>query len=55
MAYNSEVEDLKQIINNKDEEIDNLKTIIKNEQEENKKLKENAAQYVNSCRKLGIF
>ena len=33
----------------------NLKTLIKNEQEQNKKLKEHAAQFVNQCRKLGIF
>ena len=54
-THKAEIDDLKNIINKKDEEIYNLKTLIKNEQQENKKLKEHAAQYVNNCRKLGIF
>ena len=54
-THKAEIDDLKNIINKKDEEIDNLKTLIKSEQDQNKKLKANAAQYVNECRKLGLI
>ena len=52
--YN-EVDDLKRIINNKDEEIENLKTILKSEQQQNKKLKEHISEFVNKCRENGVF
>lgn len=52
--YN-EVDDLKRIINHKDEEIENLKTLLKSQQQENKKLKDNINQFVNKCRENGVF
>ena len=54
-THKAEIDDLKNIINKKDEEIDNLKTLIKNEQQENKKLKDNINQFVNKCRENGVF
>ena len=54
-THKAEIDDLKNIINKKDEEIYNLKTLIKNEQQENKKLKDNINQFVNKCRENGVF
>ena len=54
-THKAEIDDLKNIINKKDEEIDNLKTLFKNEQQENKKLKDNINQFVNKCRENGVF